>query len=108
MALHFGVKAANYPLTQEDLENQRLPDSLHRNKKKIAGLMIDADRLAQLRETRRAGSRYASLRQCHWEADAAESLLRSEGIEVIYTTHSSIEEIASRILQQLGLQREMF
>jgi regulator of PEP synthase PpsR (kinase-PPPase family) len=108
MALHFGVKAANYPLTQEDLENQRLPDSLRRNKKKIAGLIIDADRLAQLRETRRAGSRYASLRQCHWEVDAAESLLRSEGIEVIYTTHSSIEEIASRILQQLGLHREMF
>ena len=28
MALHFGVKAANYPLTQEDLERQRLPDHL--------------------------------------------------------------------------------
>ena len=108
MALHFGVKAGNYPLTQDDLENQRLPDSLRRHKKKIVGLMIDADRLAQIRETRRAGSRYSSLKQCHWEVDAAESLLRSEGIEVIYTTHSSIEEIASRILQQLGLQREMF
>lgn len=108
MALHFGVKAANYPLTQDDLENQRLPDSLRRNKQKVVGLMIDADRLAQLRETRRSGSRYASLRQCHWEVDAAESMLRSEGIEVIHTTHSSIEEIASRILQQLGLQREMF
>jgi len=108
MALHFGVKAGNYPLTEDDLENQRLPDSLRRHKKKIVGLMIDADRLAQIRETRRGGSRYASLRQCHWEVDAAESLLRSEGIEVIYTTHSSIEEIASRILQQLGLQREMF
>jgi len=108
MALNFGVKAANYPLTQHDLENQRLPDSLRPHTGKIVGLMIDADRLAQLRETRKPGSRYASLRQCHWEVDAAESLLRSSGIAVIHTTHSSIEEIASRILVQLGMQREMF
>ena len=71
-------------------------------------MIIDADRLAQIRETRRPGSRYASLKQCHWEADAAESLLRSEGIAVFATTHSSIEEIASRILMQMGLQKEMF
>lgn len=108
MALHFGVKAANYPLTQEDLENQRLPRYLRASKRKIVGLMIDADHLAQIRETRRPGSRYASLRQCHWEVDAAESLLRSEGIEAVYTTHSSVEEIASRVLMLLGLQREMF
>jgi regulator of PEP synthase PpsR (kinase-PPPase family) len=108
MALHFGVRAANYPLTDEDLENQRLPPSLQPHKKKIIGLTIEADRLSQIRETRRPGSRYASLRQCHWEVDAAESLLRAAGVEVISTTHSSIEEIASRILMQLGLQREMF
>jgi regulator of PEP synthase PpsR (kinase-PPPase family) len=108
MALHFGVKAANYPLTVKDLENQGLPPFLKAHKKKIVGLMIDADRLAQIRETRRPDSRYASLRQCHWEVDAAESLLRAEGIGAIHTTNSSIEEIASRILMQLGLQREMF
>lgn len=108
MALHFGVRAANYPLTEEDLENQRLPVFLRSHKRRTVGLMIDADRLSQIRETRRPGSRYASLRQCHWEVDAAESLLRAEGIEVIHTTNSSVEEIASRILVQLGLQRELF
>jgi len=108
MALHFGVKAANYPLTPEDLERQRLPDHLRPHRSRIVGLLIDADRLAQIRETRRPGSRYASLKQCHWEVDAAESLLRAEGIDVFPTTHSSIEEIASRILQHLGMQREMF
>ena len=65
-------------------------------------------RLAQIRQTRKPDSLYASLKQCHWEVDAAESLLRSAGIATIYTTHSSIEEIASRILVQLGMQREMF
>lgn len=108
MALNFGVKAANYPLTQEDLEEQQLPTSLRGCKGKIIGLMIDADRLAQIRETRRPGTRYSSLRQCHWEVDVAESLLRANGIGVVHTTHSSIEEIASRILAQLGMQREMF
>ena len=108
MALHFGVKAANYPLTQNDLEEQMLPAFLRAHKSKIVGLMIDGDRLAQIRETRRPASRYASLKQCHWEVDSAESLLRAEGVPALHTTHSSVEEIASRVLMQLGLQREMF
>ncbi len=108
MALHFGVKAANYPLTERDLEAQRLPSFLRPHKNKIIGLAIDGDRLAQIRETRRPGSRYASLKQCHWEVEMSESLLRGEGIPVFNTTSSSIEEIASRVLLQLGLQREMF
>jgi regulator of PEP synthase PpsR (kinase-PPPase family) len=108
MALHFGVKAGNYPLTESDLEAQRLPPYLRQHRDKIVGLMIDADRLSQIRETRRPGSVYASLKQCHWEVDAAESLLRGMGVPIFTTTHSSIEEIASRVLQQLGLQRELF
>ncbi len=108
MALHFGVKAANYPLTESDLERQSLPAFLRSQKTRIAGLTIDADRLSQIRETRRPDSKYASLKQCHWEVDAAESLMRMSGIPVFHTTHSSIEEIGSRVLAQLGLQREMF
>ena len=108
MALHFGVNAANYPLTESDFEEQRLPVFLRGHKEKIIGLMIDADHLAKIRETRRPGSRYASLKQCYREVDAAESLLRAAGVPIFHTTHSSIEEIASRVLQQLGLQREMY
>jgi hypothetical protein len=40
--------------------------------------------------------------------EAAKSLLRMEGVPVFGTTHASIEEISSRVLLQLGLQREMF
>jgi regulator of PEP synthase PpsR (kinase-PPPase family) len=108
MALHYGVKAANYPLTPEDLDEMRLPSFLRRHKRKIAGLMIEPERLTHIRETRKPGSRYASIRQCRREVDAAESLFRMEGIPVFHTTHSSIEEISSRVLSQLGLQREMF
>jgi regulator of PEP synthase PpsR (kinase-PPPase family) len=108
LALHFGVRAANYPLTEIELEEQRLPAELKSHTSKIVGLTIDPDHLAQIRQTRRPNSQYASLRQCHREVDAAESMLRAAGVEILQTTHSSIEEIASRILVLLGQQRELF
>ena len=40
--------------------------------------------------------------------DTAEELLRNEGIQMLSTTHASIEEISSRVLEVLGLNREMF
>ena len=108
MALHFGVKAANYPLTDDDLDKFELPKFLRKHKDKLVGLTIEPDRLAQIRETRRPGSRYASIRQCRHEVDTAEALLRSQGVPIFKTTHASIEEIGSRILVQLGIQRELF
>ena len=35
-------------------------------------------------------------------------LLRREGIEMLSTTHASIEEISSRVLEHLGINREMY
>lgn len=106
MALHYGIKAANYPLTEEDLEQPRLPEFLRQHKKKLFGLTIDPDRLSKIRELRRPGSRYASLKQCRYEVEAAEALLRAEGVPQLSSTGSSIEELASRILLSHGLQRE--
>ena len=108
MALHFGLKAANYPLTEEDLEKPRLPDFLRQHKQKLFGLTINAERLAEIRQTRRPDSRYASLKQCRYEVDAAESLLRSEGVPMLGSTRASVEELASRILLELGLDRDHF
>jgi len=108
MALHFGLKAANYPLTEEDLEEPRLPDFLRQHKQKLFGLTIDAERLAEIRQTRRPDSRYASLKQCRYEVEAAEALLRSEGVPMLSSTRASVEELASRILLELGLERDHF
>lgn len=108
MALHYGINAANYPLTEDDLDEMRLPPFLRRYKRKIVGLMIEPERLAQIRETRKPGSRYASIKQCRKEVELAESLLRLEGIPIFQTTHSSIEEISSRVMMELGVQQEMF
>ena len=105
MALHYGVKAANYPLTEEDLEQPRLPDFLRKHKHKLFGLTIEPQRLSKIRELRRPGSRYASIKQCRYEVDAAEAMLRAEGVPQLSSTGSSIEELASRILLTQGLQR---
>ena len=35
-------------------------------------------------------------------------MLRREGIEMLSTTHASIEEISSRVLEYLGINREMY
>ena len=108
MALHYGIKAANYPLTEEDLEQPRLPTFLRQHQAKLFGLTIDPERLSQIRENRRPNSRYASLKQCRYEVEAAEALLRTDKVPTLSTTDSSVEELASRILLELGLQREVF
>ncbi len=108
MALHYGVKAANYPLTEEDLENLELPRRLVPHRSKLYGLSIDPQRLAQVREARRPGSRYAKIEQCRRELELADKLFRRDGIPVQSTTNTSIEEIASKILSQLGIEKHMF
>jgi [pyruvate, water dikinase]-phosphate phosphotransferase / [pyruvate, water dikinase] kinase len=108
LALQYGVKAANYPLTDEDLEREHLPDCLRRNKSRLFGLDIDEERLAQIRAERRPNSRYASLEQARWELTRARKLMRSENIPNINTTQLSIEEIASRIMSKLGIERATF
>lgn len=108
MALHYGVRAANYPLTEEDLEHDRLPAQLRPHRHKLFGLTIDPERLAEIREERRPGSRYARLETCKREVAAAEALFRAERIPTLSTTHTSIEEISSKVMSTLGIRREMF
>ncbi|WP_256647035.1 posphoenolpyruvate synthetase regulatory kinase/phosphorylase PpsR [Thermomonas paludicola] len=108
LALHHGVRAANYPLTPEDLESERLPALLRQYRNKLFGLTIDPVRLHQIRQERRPNSRYAQLDTCRREVAQAESMLRREGVELLSTTHASIEEIASRVMGHLGISREMY
>lgn len=108
MALHYGIKAANYPLTPEDLERQEMPALLMPHRERLFGLTIEATRLAQVREQRRPGSPYATLEQCRWELAQADRLLRGLDIAVLNTTHTSIEEIGSKILDRLGIEKHLF
>ena len=102
LAMQHGIKAANYPLIPEDFDRGRLPDELYRHKAKLFGLSIAPERLAEVRQERRPGSRYAALDNCRYEVAEAESMMRREGIHWLSTTTKSIEEIATTVLQQLA------
>lgn len=107
LALQFGIRAANYPLTEDDLYENSLPKALKPYRYKLFGLVIDTDRLVKIRNERRAGSRYASYQQCQQELRAIQGIYISQGIPNIDVSTMSIEEIATRILQMTGLKRRI-
>jgi len=107
LAMQYGIFAANYPLTEDDLESRKLPRGLEQHSRKLFGLTIKSDRLQQIRNGRRPDSRYSSPHQVAFEVRAAESLFERHGIPVIDTTECSIEEIATRILDRTGIERRV-
>jgi len=105
MALQFGVFAANYPLTDDDLSYTELPESLRPYKDKLFGLSIDLERLQAIRTERKPNSRYASRSQCQQEISEVEVLFKKEKIPFINATRYSIEEIATRIMAAAKIKR---
>ncbi|HOY01722.1 pyruvate, water dikinase regulatory protein [Zoogloea sp.] len=103
LAMQFGIKAANYPLIPEDFERNKLPVELTRHRSKLFGLTIGPDRLSQIRQERRPNSRYASLDNCLSEIEAAQRMMKREGIKWLDSTAKSIEEISTIILQEVRL-----
>lgn len=108
LAMQYAVKAANYPLIPEDFERGGLPSALVPYRKKLFGLSIHPGRLAEVRNERRPNSTYASIQQCQYEVAEAERLMRMENIPWLSTTTKSIEEISTKILTEIGLDRRQF
>ena len=101
LAMQYGMKAANYPLIPEDFERGQLPKDLIPFRSKIFGLMIDAERLSEIRNERRPGSNYAKLENCRYEINEATAMMKKESIPWVATTSKSIEEIATTVLQSM-------
>lgn len=101
LAMQYGLKAANYPLIPEDFERGQLPKDLIARRSKIFGLMIDPERLSEIRNERRPGSNYAKLENCRYEINEATAMMRRESIPWVLTTSKSIEEIATTVLQTI-------
>ena len=108
LALQFGVRAANFPLTPDDFADHRLPGSVVPYRERLYGLTIQAERLRDIREERRPGSHYATLENCRQEVREAEHLMQQHGIPILDTTLKSIEEIATTILHRAKLSRRGF
>ena len=108
LAMQYGIKAANYPLIPDDFERGKLPSSLYDFKPKIFGLTITPERLAEIRNERRAGSKYASIENCRYEVNEAEMMMKREGIRWLSSTTKSIEEISTTILQEIKPNRREY
>ena len=107
MALQYGIRAANYPLTEEDMEANDLPEVLKQHRSKLYGLTIDPFQLAAIRNERRPNSRYSSLDQCDFETRTVERFFKQNGMSSINTTNFSIEEIATRIMADADIARRI-
>lgn len=107
MALQYGILAANYPFTEEDLKGFQLPESLRPYKNKLFGLTIDPQRLHQIRSERMPNSQYASLEQCRIEVGEVEEMYKREQIPFLNSTRYSIEEITTKILASAGIERKI-
>jgi regulator of PEP synthase PpsR (kinase-PPPase family) len=95
-------------LIPEDFERNKLPGELHLHRKKLFGLTISPERLCQIRQERRANSRYAALDNCLYEIDAAQKLMRRENIPWLDSTAKSIEEISATIMQTIRLNKPAY
>lgn len=106
LAVNFGIKAANYPFAEADLENDSLPLLLIPHQRKIFGLTIEALKLHEIRTHRIPNSNYASLKNCIYEVRVAEKLMHIAKIPFLNTSTKSIEEISVAIMQQVKLHKQ--
>ena len=108
LALQYGINAANYPLIPEDLNRMMLPAQIRNIRRKLFGFTIEPLRLHQMRSERRPDSEYASLGNCEYEVQSAEKLMRREGIRFLDATSKSIEELATAVLHEAKLERQIY
>lgn len=108
LAMQYAIRAANFPLTEDDFLNGKFPKPLREHRPRLFGLTIAPDRLHRIREERRPGSDYSSLSRCRREVSAAEDLFRSHAIPFLDSTAVSIEELAIEIMQRIGVERHFY
>jgi [pyruvate, water dikinase]-phosphate phosphotransferase / [pyruvate, water dikinase] kinase len=101
LALQHGLFVANYPLVDEDLERDTLPEILRDFTDRVVGLTTTVERLSRVRGERRPGSTYASTEQCRWELRRASALYDAHRIPTIDSSSRSVEEMSTLIMQTL-------
>ncbi|NOQ46443.1 MAG: pyruvate, phosphate dikinase/phosphoenolpyruvate synthase regulator [Desulfobulbaceae bacterium] len=106
IATHMGLKAANFPLTADHLNNYEMHNDIVKNRKKVVGLTVSPQHLHRIREKRYSGSKYASLATCTTELQQAGQLFMQHGIQVLNTEGKSIEELAVQATQLLGISKK--
>lgn len=108
LAMHYGLRAANYPIVDEELESHFLPKSLNEYKSKVFGLLVTPERLQNIRTKRRPDSQYSSLSQCQYEVRQTETMFQQQNIPYFDVSSMSIEEAASSIMSLLKVEPRTF
>ena len=106
LSTHMGIKAANFPLTSEHLNNYELPQEIIRNRKKVDGLTTSPHLLHKIREQRYSGSTYAKLSTCTTELNQAKEIYLRYGIQPLETDGKSIEETSVQVTQYVNIPRK--
>ncbi|MBA3348163.1 MAG: kinase/pyrophosphorylase [Actinobacteria bacterium] len=105
---YLGHKVANVPIVKGITPPKELFEI---DARKVAGLTIDAERLAEIRSVRArslggATRQYAELLEIYEELEQAEELHRRLACPVIDVTGLSIEETAHRVIRLLDRRRQ--
>jgi regulator of PEP synthase PpsR (kinase-PPPase family) len=106
LAVNYGIKVANYPLAEVDLQDDHLPKVLTPYHHKLFGLSIEAERLHRIRTHRMPGRKYAEMDTCISEIKAAERIMHNCGVPFLNSSHKSIEEISVAIVQMVRLSKQ--
>jgi len=102
LAMSHSIKTSNYPLTEDELNIDTLPDALLKHREKLIGLTIKPGQLSSIREKRRPNSQYASLQHCKNEIKIAEAMFKRADIPFFDSTRISIEELAGSVMKATG------
>lgn len=108
LSMHYGLRAANYPIVDEELDSHSLPKSLQAYQDKLFGLLVTPERLQNIRSKRRADSQYSSLSQCQYEIRQTEILFQQQNIQYFDVSNMSIEEVSSNIMNKLKISPRTF
>ena len=92
----------------EPADPDLLPPALKPFQNKLFGLTIDPERLAAIRQESAVNTRYASMRPCRLEVGEVEALFRTHQIRYLNSTNYSVEEIATKNHDIMGLARRMY
>lgn len=104
LALQYGLRVANYPITDDDFPTDGLPHIIAPYASRCFGLTSTPLRLSQIRHERRPQSLYSSLAQCTLELRRAEDLYRRNRVPFINSATKSVEEMSAIILQSMRLR----
>jgi len=108
LAMHYGLKAANYPIVDEEIDVHSLPLPLRNYKNKVFGLLVTPERLQGIRTKRRPDSQYSSLSQCQYEIRQTEAMFQHENIPYFDVSSMSIEEVSSNIMSMMKFGSRTF